>query len=780
MKNHSSYDLKKRSLKTTTAALLTVLMLVALPLAAVFADITSYASPTANTNPPSLDEWDNPANAYVSDNVYASANGNLEFVKYHGFTFDSIPAGSRIDGIEVDIEGYKSTTRDVFVSLSWDGGTTFTSGTGGTKEAVLPVATDTDTYVTVGGPTDTWGTDHTWVAGDFAGSPSTFWVYLITENMRSGVSYVDHLRVRVHYTPLFTLTYNAGTGGTITGDTSQEVFQGDDGTAVTAVANTGYHFTGWSDGVLTATRTDLNITANLTVTANFAINQYTLTYNAGTGGSITGPSPQTVNHGENGTTVTAVPNGGYYFTGWSDGVLTAARTDNNVTGDITVTANFSPLGNFQGWAGSAAITSNRPVVSVARPHVGAEIASYDGMTGGGLKAYVPMLFKNAFGGSYDAAFYVQNMAATTADITIKFYDSTGAETCTQADTLAPLASKGWWLPSLPGACLPDGWVGGAVVTSNKNVVAVGRPHVGSEVMTYNGFNAGTLTSHLPMLFKKGFGGIYDSAFYVQNVGAVNANVTIKFYDEAGTESCVASDTIAPLASKGFWLPSVICDTGSLPVGWVGGAVVTSNQPVVTIGRPHVGAQVTSYAGLPAGGHSMYVPMLFRKGFGGTYNAAFYVQNVDAGNADVTIKFYDSAGNLSCTVNDTIAPLASKGWWLPNVTCDTGSLPDGWVGGAVVTSAQNLVAVGRPHIGAQVTTYPGIASGGTNLALPMLFKDAFGGSYDSAFYVQNTDAANAADITVKFYNPDGSLVCQRTDTIPALATLGYWLPSVTCE
>ena len=105
--------------------------------------------------------------------------------------------------------------------------------------------------------------------------------------------------------------------------------------------NTGYHFVDWSDGVLTAARTDTNVTANVSVTANFAINTYTLTYTAGANGTITGTSPQTVNHGANGSAVTAVPNAGYHFVDWSDGVLTAARTDTNVTANVSVTANFA-------------------------------------------------------------------------------------------------------------------------------------------------------------------------------------------------------------------------------------------------------------------------------------------------------------------------------------------------------------------------------------------------------------------------------------------------------
>ena len=83
----------------------------------------------------------------------------------------------------------------------------------------------------------------------------------------------------------------------------QTVNHGRDGTLVTALPSIGYHFTNWSDGVLTAARTDMNVTGDITVTANFAINSYTLTYTTGAGGSEPVTSPQTVNHGGDGTLV---------------------------------------------------------------------------------------------------------------------------------------------------------------------------------------------------------------------------------------------------------------------------------------------------------------------------------------------------------------------------------------------------------------------------------------------------------------------------------------------
>ncbi|MBN3036643.1 MAG: hypothetical protein JW861_13735 [Bacteroidales bacterium] len=69
---------------------------------------------------------------------------------------------------------------------------------------------------------------------------------------------------------------------------------------------------------------------------------YTLNYIAGPGGTISGQTVQTVNHGQNGTAVEAVPGSGYDFAGWSDGNTSNPRTEMNVTADLTVTADFSP------------------------------------------------------------------------------------------------------------------------------------------------------------------------------------------------------------------------------------------------------------------------------------------------------------------------------------------------------------------------------------------------------------------------------------------------------
>ena len=140
----------------------------------------------------------------------------------------------------------------------------------------------------------------------------------------------------------FTLSYAAETGGRIDGAAVQKVKKGESGSSVTAVAEEGYEFAGWSDGVTTAERRDENVTGNLTVTARFEkIPEFALSYASETGGRIEGETSQTVRRGGNGAAVTAVAEEGYRFVGWSDGVTTPERRDENVTENISVSARFA-------------------------------------------------------------------------------------------------------------------------------------------------------------------------------------------------------------------------------------------------------------------------------------------------------------------------------------------------------------------------------------------------------------------------------------------------------
>ena len=106
---------------------------------------------------------------------------------------------------------------------------------------------------------------------------------------------------------------------------------------LTAIPNYGYHFTQWSDGVTDNPRT-IELTKDTTFTAVFAKNP-TITYVCDLQmGRVQGPiilAYDTV--GE--ITFTAIPNYGYHFTQWSDGITDNPRTF-TITQDTTFTAEF--------------------------------------------------------------------------------------------------------------------------------------------------------------------------------------------------------------------------------------------------------------------------------------------------------------------------------------------------------------------------------------------------------------------------------------------------------
>ena len=142
----------------------------------------------------------------------------------------------------------------------------------------------------------------------------------------------------------YALTYTAGLNGSITGEKTQAVSHGADGTEVTAVPNAGYHFVKWSDDLTTESRTETDVTGNKAVTASFSINTYDVNFIAGANGTITGAKIQAVDHGSACTSVTAVPVSAlYHFVDWSGDYSGTANplTVTNVTSAKSITANFA-------------------------------------------------------------------------------------------------------------------------------------------------------------------------------------------------------------------------------------------------------------------------------------------------------------------------------------------------------------------------------------------------------------------------------------------------------
>jgi hypothetical protein len=147
--------------------------------------------------------WVNPNNVKVSDNTYATASGGLGgnfsgTLRCTNFGF-SIPVGSTIDGVLVEIERLSDGASDSAVQLVKAGSATGTSKNGGAWSS-------TEAYVSYGGAADVWGATLTY--SDV--NASTFGVQLGANINPFATASVDHVRVTIYYTA------GGGGGGTVT------------------------------------------------------------------------------------------------------------------------------------------------------------------------------------------------------------------------------------------------------------------------------------------------------------------------------------------------------------------------------------------------------------------------------------------------------------------------------------------------------------------------------------------------------------------------------------
>ncbi len=182
----------------------------------VLAADTSWQAPTTTGSP--SNEWTDPSNAFSSDNTYATATNDNDDQSYGGFGF-SIPAGSIIDGISVEVDAMVVGgvgTWQVQVRLSPNGGSTWTDW-----QSTDQLTTTVFTY-TLGGPSDPWG--RTWDPTEL--SNANFRLEIRANSIISppmGGLWVDQIRVRISYqapTPTPTPTATASATATATATAS--------------------------------------------------------------------------------------------------------------------------------------------------------------------------------------------------------------------------------------------------------------------------------------------------------------------------------------------------------------------------------------------------------------------------------------------------------------------------------------------------------------------------------------------------------------------------------
>ena len=168
-----------------------------------FADSTGFQFPRSSSNNPTLftgdGSWSRVSNieAEAGSEITDASDDVTDALYGFNYPFSSIPAGSTIDGIELQIRRQgdgPSEYEDFIVRLTRDG----LVGVGENK-AIGTTYTSTPATITYGGANDLWNT--TWTSSQI--KASAFGAYLSaleTQDVGEAVS-VFWFKVNVHYTP---------------------------------------------------------------------------------------------------------------------------------------------------------------------------------------------------------------------------------------------------------------------------------------------------------------------------------------------------------------------------------------------------------------------------------------------------------------------------------------------------------------------------------------------------------------------------------------------------
>lgn len=142
----------------------------------------------------------------------------------------------------------------------------------------------------------------------------------------------------------YTLSYITDGNGNIEGIPFQTINHNGDGFIVIANPKENFEFDRWSDGLVTAERIDTNITQSHIYTAFFKRSDLVkIVYNTDGNGIIQGNTEQNIQFNNSGSEVTALPNEGFIFKEWSDGLKNPTRIDANVQSNKTYTAIFERI-----------------------------------------------------------------------------------------------------------------------------------------------------------------------------------------------------------------------------------------------------------------------------------------------------------------------------------------------------------------------------------------------------------------------------------------------------
>ena len=261
-----------------------------------------------------------------------------------------------------------------------------------------------------------------------------------------------------------------------------------------------------------------------------------------------------------------------------------------------------------------------------------------------------------------------------------------------------------------------------------------------------------------------------SSFTVQNVGTGEAQVTVTFVKEDGTQvvptelnsSQSNPFTLGVGESFEIYVPG-IPDT-QLPSGRYS-VVVSADQQIIAIANLVGQGTVNfngSYSGFSSGATPFYLPSVVYNYYG--WYSLISVQNVGSNATDITVTITCSDGTVGTLTASSVSSMASAHFDLETTIPAGFSAGQSCNGSAVITTTgENVVAVDNQTVPASGNTqsYSGVASGASKMYVPALYNSYYG--WNSSI---NILKLGSGDVTVDVtYSDSGSSQCALTDANP---------------
>ncbi|MBI3967905.1 MAG: Ig-like domain repeat protein [Chloroflexi bacterium] len=245
---------------------------------------------------------------------------------------------------------------------------------------------------------------------------------------------------------------------------------------------------------------------------------------------------------------------------------------------------------------------------------------------------------------------------------------------------------------------------------------------------------------------------WTSGIQIQSL-AGSANVVVTYFDVNGQSAGSQTETVAAGSSR------TLFDAGlAVPDGFVGSAVVSSDQPIAVIVNELHGEQrhftgeagepstVTvhrsaSYDGVAVPTNVQYLPLVLRENSG--WNTELWVQNASRTGriANVRLEYYQG----SSLVKTQALPPIQAGASARVRQIDQPDLGERWVGSVKAIADQPVATVVNEIHERMLMSYSGFAGGVSRLAIPLVMNDNSG--WFTGLQVQNVGAA-AVPVTLR--------------------------------